>query len=122
MILNRGLNINDKRRLDVEAEVLNPRRANNDKDVPAALQEWRQDQGRLIEAGCDHANRRLKDEGGHLAITILVKIMLVEGKNTPAAASQGVFGKSSEYIDQPATPTSVQNIALYCNCNYIEGQ
>ena len=96
LILHRGLSINDERRLDVEAKVLNPRRAKNDKDVPAALQEWRQDQGWLIEAGYDHANRLLKDEGGRPAMTILVKMKPVEGKNPPAAASLRVFGKSGD--------------------------
>ena len=61
LILHRGLHINDERRLDVEAKVLNPRQAKNDKDVPAALQERRQEQGWLIEAGYHHANTLLED-------------------------------------------------------------
>ena len=38
-ILHKGLNINDERRLDIEAKVLNPRRAKTEKDILAALQE-----------------------------------------------------------------------------------
>ena len=42
-ILHRGFNVSNESRLDVEAKVLNPRRAKAEKDVPSALQEWRQD-------------------------------------------------------------------------------
>ena len=35
-ILHRGLNVSDKRRLDVEAKVLNPRRAKAEKDILSA--------------------------------------------------------------------------------------
>ena len=42
-IMHKGLQISEERRLDVEAKVLNPRRAKNEKDVFTAIQEWRQD-------------------------------------------------------------------------------
>ena len=54
VILHKGLNISDERRLDVEARVLNSRRAKNDKDIFSAVQEWRQDQAWLVEAGYVH--------------------------------------------------------------------
>ena len=50
-IMHKGLQISEGRRLDVEAKVLNPRRAKNFKDVFTAIQEWRQDQAWLVEAG-----------------------------------------------------------------------
>ena len=40
-ILHKCLNISEERRLDVESRVLNPRRAKGEKDVVAAMQEWR---------------------------------------------------------------------------------
>ena len=36
-LLHKALNVNDERALDVEAQVLNPRRAKSEKDVAAAL-------------------------------------------------------------------------------------
>ena len=39
LILHKGLNVSDERALDIEAQVLNPRRAKSEKDVVAALQE-----------------------------------------------------------------------------------
>ena len=59
-ILHRGLSISDERRLDVEAKVLNPRRAKNDKDILGSLRDWRQDQAWLVEAGYTHAHRIVK--------------------------------------------------------------
>ena len=43
-IMRKGIQISEERRLDVEAKVLNPRRAKKEKNVFTAIQEWRQDQ------------------------------------------------------------------------------
>ena len=61
LILHRGLNISDERRLDVEAKVLNPRRTKNDKDILAALRDCRQDQAWLVEADYTYAHHILKE-------------------------------------------------------------
>ena len=81
-ILHKGVNISDERRLDVEARVLNPRRAKNEKDIFSAVQEWRQDQAWLVEAGYVHSHGLLRLEEGRLAQTILVKMMPSEGRNS----------------------------------------
>ena len=46
-IMRKGLQTSEERRLDVEAEVLNPRCAKNEKDVFTAIEERRQDQALL---------------------------------------------------------------------------
>ena len=51
VLLHKALNISDERSLDVESAVLNPRRAKSEKDVVAALQELKNDQMWLVEAG-----------------------------------------------------------------------
>ena len=71
-ILHKCFNISEERRLDVESRVLNPRRAKGEKDVVAAMQEWRQDQSWLIEAGCDHMFKLLREDTGRMAMTILI--------------------------------------------------
>ena len=74
-VLHKNLNISEERRLDVEARVLNPRRAKSEKDVLAALQEWRPDQTWLVEAGFCNVYELLQKDGGRTAMTILVKMM-----------------------------------------------
>ena len=81
-ILHKGLNISDERRLDVEARVLNPRRAKNEKAIFAALQEWRQDQAWLMAAGYVHSHGLLRLDDGRMAQTILLKMMPSEGWNS----------------------------------------
>ena len=65
-ILHKGLNISDERRLDVEARVLNPRRAKNEKDILGAVQEWRQDQAWLVEAGYVNSHGLLRVDDGRM--------------------------------------------------------
>ena len=81
-ILHKCFNISEERRLDVEARVLNPRRAKSEKDVIAALQKWRQDQFWLVEADFNHMHKILCEVSDRTAMTILVKIMPREGKNS----------------------------------------
>ena len=81
-ILHKGLNISEEKRLDVEAKVLNPRKAKTEKDILTALQEWRADQEWLLEAGFGHAYSTLHDNGGKLAQTVLIKMMPSDGGNS----------------------------------------
>ena len=62
-IMRKGLQTSEERRLDVEAKVLNPRRAKNKKDVFTAIQEWRQDQAWLVEAGYTHTQLLAEENG-----------------------------------------------------------
>ena len=78
--MHKGLQISEERRLDVEAEVLNPRRAKNEKDVLTAIQEWRQDQAWLVEAGYTHTHQLLAEENGRLATVILIKMLPSDGR------------------------------------------
>ena len=48
-ILHKGFNVNDENLLDVEAKVLNPRRAKTEKEIPGAIREWRTNQALLVE-------------------------------------------------------------------------
>ena len=96
-ILHKGFNINDERRLDIEAKVLNPRKAKTEKDIPAALQEWRADQMWLAEAGYTHSHKLLKDENGRMAATILIKMMPSDGRNSVQRHLRESLAKFKDY-------------------------
>ena len=98
-ILHKNLNISEERRLDVEVRVLNPRRAKSEKDVPATLQEWRQDQAWLVEAGFCNVHELLQKDGGRTAMTILVKIMPNERRNSLQRHLREHLSKVTNYDD-----------------------
>ena len=80
-ILHKGLNVSDERLIDVEAKVLNPRRAKTEKEIVGAIREWRADQAWLVEAGETHMHTMLKEQNGRMAMTILVKLLPADGRN-----------------------------------------
>ena len=96
-ILHRGFNINDERRLDVEARVLNPRRAKGEKDILSAIQEWRQDQMLLVEVGYVHSHGLLRESDGRMAQTILIKMMPSDGKNSIQKHFREHLSKAKSY-------------------------
>ena len=98
-ILHKGLNISDERRLDVEARVLNPRRAKNEKDILGAVQEWRQDYAWLVEAGYVHSHGFLRLDDGRMAQTILVKMIPSEGWNSMQRHFREHLSKIKNYDD-----------------------
>ena len=65
---------------DVEAQDLNPRRAKSEKDIVAALQDWKNHEIWLIKADYTHKYELLKQHDGKTAITILIKMMLTDGR------------------------------------------
>ena len=80
-IRHKGINVNDENLLDVEAKVLNPRRAKNEKEIPGAIREWRTNQAWLVEAGSKHTHEMLKIDKGRMAKTILIKMLPSDGRN-----------------------------------------
>ena len=81
-IVYKGFNVNDEKRLDIEAKVLHPRNAKNEKDILQAFKDWRADQEWLLEAGFESAYRLLHGSGGKLAQTVFIKMMPGEGSNS----------------------------------------
>ena len=98
-ILHKNLNISEERRLDVEVRVLNPRRAKSEKDIPVTLQEWRQDQAWLVEAGFCHVHELLQKDGGRTAMTILVKMIPNESRNSLQRHLREHLSKVTNYDD-----------------------
>ena len=75
LIPHQGLNVSDKQALDVEAQLLNSRRANTEKDVATALQKLKK-QLNLSHRGELHSlYEPLKQHYGKTAITILINMM-----------------------------------------------
>ena len=96
-ILHKGLNISEERRLDVEARILNPRRAKNEKDILNAVQEWRNDQAWLVEAGYDTTYKILRGDGGRMAMTILIKMMPADGNRPMQKHLREFLSKANAY-------------------------
>ena len=66
-LLHKVLDVNGERALDLGAQVLNPRKAKPEKDVAAALQEYKNDQMWLVEAGYTHTYDLLKQHDSKMA-------------------------------------------------------
>ena len=73
--VHKGLNVSDDRILQVEARVLHPREAKDEKDIHKAMQEWRYDKRWLLEAGRPDVNKNLDP----YAKTILIAMMPDDG-------------------------------------------
>ena len=95
--MHTGFNINDERRFDIEAKVLHPRRAQTEKDILGALQEWRADQMWLAKAGYSNSHKLLKDENGCMAMTILIKMMPSDGRNSVQRHLRECLAKIKDY-------------------------
>ena len=94
--VHKGLCITDGKVLQVEARVLHPRPAKDEKDIRNAMQEWRYDRMWLVDAGKKEVNKNLKPHEK----TILIALMPDEGANsmkrylreniqTPSGSSSG---------------------------------
>ena len=96
-ILQKGFNVNDEKRLDIEAKVLHPRSAKNEKDILPALQDWRADQEWLLEAGFASAYKLMHENGGKLAQTVFIKMMPGDGSNSMQKYLREVLSKHETY-------------------------
>ena len=76
--VHKGLCITDGKVLQVEARVLHPRPAKDEKDIRNAMQEWRYDRMWLVDAGKKEVNKNLKPHEK----TILIALMPDEGANS----------------------------------------
>ena len=83
--------------MDVEARVLNPRRAKSEKNILSAFREWRQDQVWLVEAGYVHSHRLLRQDNGRMAQTILIKMMPSDRNNPMQKHLRGHRSKAKSY-------------------------
>ena len=69
--------------------MLNPRRAKAEKDILCAIQEWRQDQTWLVEAGDVHSHALLRLDNGRMEQTILIKMTSSDGMCSLQSLVQG---------------------------------
>ena len=84
----------------MKTRMLNTRCAQSEKDVMAAPQEWRQDRSWFAEADFDHMHKTLREESGRTSTTILVKIMLSEGRNSLQRHLRKYLAKAATYDDR----------------------
>ena len=96
-LVHKALGINDERALDVEAQVLNPRKAKSEKDVTAAFQELKNHKMWLVEAAYTHTYDILRRHDGKMAVTILVKMMPTDGRYSLQKYLRDLFSKNLSY-------------------------
>ena len=76
--IHKGLNISQDKILEVEARILHPKPAKDEKDIQRAMQDWQYDKRWLIEAGQRESVESLSRHNA----TILLAMMPADGHNS----------------------------------------